>query len=51
MEGHLPEPINVIYGEEETKLYVKSNSGLIYGIGINDIIRIIKEEQANLISN
>lgn len=51
LEGHLPEPINVIYGEEETKLYVKSNSGLIYGIGINDIIRIIKEEQANLISN
>jgi S1-C subfamily serine protease len=49
--GYLPEHINVIDEKEKTELYVKINSGLIYSIGVDSIIKLIKENQENLNEN
>jgi len=47
VRGHLTEHTNVMDGEGNTELYVENNSGLVYGIGINSIIKLIQENQKN----
>lgn len=49
--GHLLEPIDVMDEKDKTELYVEINSGLIYSIGIDSIIKLIKENQENLNEN
>jgi len=49
--GYLPETIDVIDEKNGTESHVKINSGLIYSINIDAIIKLIKEEQDNLNKN
>lgn len=49
--GYYNERIDVMDKKDKTGLYVEINSGLIYSIDIDSIIKLIKENQENLSEN
>lgn len=45
IKGHLNENVNIMDENGKTGLYAKVNSGLIYGIGIDSIIKLIQTNE------
>ena len=47
IKGHLNENVDIMDEKGKTGLYAKVNSGLIYGIGIDSIIKLIQMNEKN----